>query len=191
MNFLKKYYSQLIFLIIGILAGFFISRLPIEFDTKTNWIQLANFFLTIVLALYLEFVVRPSISNNRNEKDLLIDQLKEIKEKVNNNHEYYLSIRESNPLDQNTKNEILSKLRGISNLINLLKQTDEYCVTTKRSVVSQKVFKAYLEYKKALTGNKFNDDGFSYDRYYFNKHNTIYKSVMQAIIHGTIDVNKA
>jgi len=34
MKFFRAYSSQFIFLIIGILAGFFISRLPIKFEEK-------------------------------------------------------------------------------------------------------------------------------------------------------------
>src|SRR5260221_12464569 len=98
MRFLKKYYSQLLFLVIGILAGFFISRLPIQFEPKISWIALADFLLTILLAIYLEFVVRPSISNNRNEKDILIDQLKEIKKEITVVHEKYSLIRNTAPL---------------------------------------------------------------------------------------------
>jgi hypothetical protein len=190
MNFLRRYYSQLIFLIIGILAGFFISRLPITFEEKTNWVALANFFLTIGLAFYLEFVVRPSLSNNRNEKDILIDQLKELKGKVIEAHDSYLTKRNINPLTQNDKSDMIVKLRSISNLIDLLKQTDEYCKATKKTEISDKVFKNYLAYKKSLTGQNFNKPDFFYDRYYWNKHDSTYKGFMKGIMYAIIDINK-
>jgi len=97
MKFFRSYYSQLLFLLTGILIGFFISRLPIQFEPKVSWISLATFFLTLILALYLEFRVRPSLTNTRNEKDILIAEIKEIKAKVHSINALYTAIRNQNP----------------------------------------------------------------------------------------------
>ncbi len=190
MNFLRRYYSQLLFLIIGILIGFFISRLPIQFEAKTNWIAFANFFLTILLALYLEFVVRPSFSNNRNEKDLLIDQLNDIRKEIVSIHEKYSETRKKIPIPSEDKNEIVTKFRSFSNLIDMLKQSDEYCSITRKSEMSDNIFKLYLEYKKSLTGHGFNKEAFSYDRLYWKNSETQYKNLLTCIMHSIIDVNK-
>lgn len=191
MKFLRKYYSQIMFLIIGFIIGFFITRLPIKFEEKTNWVSLASFFLTILLAIYLEFIVRPSFSNNRSEKDILIDQLKDIRLEVSNLQSSYINVRDQTPLKPESKQELIAKLRGISNLIDLLKQTDEYCSITRQTEISENIFKEYLAYKKSLTGYKFDKATFYFDRLYWNKCENAYKNLMKATIHSVIDINKA
>lgn len=190
MKFLRKYFSQLIFLVIGLLAGFFISWLPIEFEEKINKIGLFNLMLTLLLALYLEFKVRPSFSNNRNEKDILIDQLKEIKEKAIELHDSYIELRDEQPLTGESKSKLLQGFRILSNNIDLFKQADEYCTITKKTQISDAIVKHYLTYKKSLTGHSFNDSAFHYDRLYWTKQEQSYKSLIKSIILSVIDVNK-
>jgi len=191
MPLLRKYYSQLIFLFVGILVGFSISRLPIQFDDKISPIALATFFLTIVLALYLEYKVRPSLSNTRNEKDILIESISDIKEKLNELHALYMSVRELNPLPEEKQTEILTKLREVSNLISLLKSADKYCKTYQRLAVPDKIIKAYLKYKKSLTGNKFKDPNFTFDRLDWKTQENAYRQHMTALNESIFDYNKA
>lgn len=191
MQFLRKYYSQLIFLIIGLLVGFFISRLPIKFEDKISPIALATFFLTILLALYLEFKVRPSLSNTRNEKNILIEHINDIKVKLNDVHNLYISARDHNPVTQQEQTDLLSKLRELSNLISLLKSVDEYCETYQNLLVSEKIIKGYLNYKKALTGKKFNDPNFFFDRLNWKTQENAYRQQMKTLMESVIDINKA
>ena len=192
MNFLKKHSSRLIFLVIGILIGFFISRLPIKFEEKISWIALANFFLTVALATYLEFVVRPSFTNNRHEKDFLIEQLNDIRARIVILNKLYIEVREQVPLLQESKSKILIELREISNQIDLLKHTDKYLPRLPRkAIMSDSIFKAYLDYKKMLTGYNFNDTGFSYDRQYWMKANNKFKEATKLLVRTVIDINSA
>lgn len=190
MEFLRRHYLSVLFFIIGTIIGFFINRLPLEFEPKTNWVSLASFFLTIALAIYLEFVVRPSFSNNRNEKDLLIDQLKAIQKDLRLLQDGYENMRNTQLLASNLKSDIVSRLRNISNQIDLLTQTDELCTITRSNEISEKVFKYYLLYKRSLTGYGFDKPDFSYDRRYWNKHETAFKNFTKAILHAIIEINK-
>lgn len=191
MNFLKKYYSQLLFSFVGMLAGFFITRLPIRFDETISWIGLANFFLTIILAIYLEFVVRPSLNNNRNEKDFLIEQLKDMRSTVNDIQEHYIDVRTHNPLNPDDKSVMISKLRIVSNQIDLFKYSDERCSISRSTEMSTAIFKAYLIYKKSLTGYQFDKGSFFFDRLYWNKHENSFQHLAKLIMHTIIDINKA
>jgi hypothetical protein len=191
MRFLRRYYSQILFLLIGALTGFFISRLPIHFEDKISWIALANFLLTILLAVYLEFVVRPSFTNTRNEKDILIDQLKEVRKEIALLHEQYTLERGHNPLPAQIKSEILIKFRSVSNSIDLLRHTDEHCSTTIDTKLSQSLFASYLTYKKALTGKNFNSSHFYFDRLFWKDQERAYNTVIKLIMHSILDVNKA
>ena len=191
MNFLRKYFSQLIFLLIGFLAGFFVSRLPITFDEKISPIAFATFFLTILLALYLEFKVRPSLTNTRNEKDILIDLLTDVKAKLSEINDLYMTSRAHNPVPIEEQTDILSKLRDLSNTIALLKSTDEYCKMYQKLKISNRVVVVYLAYKKAITGNKFNEPNFSFDRLHWKSQEQTYRQHMKVIMESIIDINKA
>jgi hypothetical protein len=189
MNFLRKYYSQIIFLFIGFLVGLIINRLPIQFEQKTSWVPFANFFLTILIAVYLEFVVRPSFSNNRNEKDILIDQLKEIQKSVTGIQQLYEQLRKA-VLTSEDKSQLIQKLRSLSNEIDFLKTSDQHCTITKNKKIIKPLFGSYIGYKKALTGNGFDKDGFSYDRLYWKEQEGSFKGLIKAVIHSIIDINK-
>jgi hypothetical protein len=191
MSFLRKYYSQLFFLCIGLLAGFFVSRLPIKFEEKISPIAAATFILTILLALYLEFKVRPSLSSTRNEKDILIDAIKDIKSKLGELHVLYLAVRETSPVVLEKQSEVLAKLRELSNLIALLKEADGYCGMYQRLAVPDKIFKAYIKYKKALTGKKFNDPNFAFDRLNWMAQENAYRQHMMVLNESIFDYNKA
>lgn len=191
MKFLRRYYSQSLFLLIGVLIGFFISRLPIEFEERISWISLATFFLTIILALYLEFAVRPSLTNTRNEKDILIDEIKEIKAKVQTVHAFYTENRSHNPLDLDIKTELLSKIRELSNQIDLVRKTDEYCKSFRRLSLSGRLFIAYVSYKKELTGRKFNEPAFIFDRLFWKEQDAAFRTLQRTCMECIIDINRA
>lgn len=191
MRFLRRYYSQSLFLFIGVLIGFFISRIPIKFEEKISWISLATFFLTIILALYLEFVVRPSLTNTRNEKDILIDEIKEIKNKVQAVHTFYVGNRGHNPLEPEKKTELLTKIRELSNQIQLVRQTDDYCTNFRSLGLSDKLIAPYLAYKREITGRKFNDADFFFDRLYWKGQEAAFRTMQRICMECIIDINKA
>jgi hypothetical protein len=191
MKFLRSFYSQLLFLFMGILIGFFITRLPIQFDPTISWISLATFFLTIILALYLEFRVRPSLTNTRNEKDILITEIKEIKAKVHGINDLYTAIRGQNPLEPEKKSELLGKIRELANQIQLVRQTDEYCKTFRHSHISERLIAVYITYKKSLTSRRFDEANFSFDRVYWSSQEQAFRKMMEISMQCIIDINKS
>jgi hypothetical protein len=190
MKFIRKYYPLFLFFLTGLILGFFISRLPLEFEPKTNWVSLASFFLTIALAIYLEFVVRPSFSNNRIEKDLIINQLKEIRTKIDELNTIYVTAREASLLSQEIKYDIVQRFRFISNQIDFLQQTIELCELSNGSNLSSLVFQPYAGYKRQLTGFGFDKPNFFYDRLHWIKHEKSYKKFIKATMQAIILVNK-
>lgn len=191
MNFLKNRYSQILCLIIGALSGFFFYHIrAVQFEDKISWISFATFLLTIVLALYLEFRVRPSISNDRVEKDLVIDQLKVVREAASAVHDYYTTLKSQIPVDPASKTELVRKMRNISNEIDLLKQTVEHCQTTKKSTMPKSIFGAFIQYKRAVTGFKFDEASFSYNSEFWSKTDSKYKNLRMIVQHAIIDINR-
>jgi hypothetical protein len=190
MEFLRKYYSQLIAAILGILVGFFIALFSRSyFDEKINPVALASLLLTIGIALYLEFFVRPNLSNTRNEKDLFIEQLKEMKVSALAIHEYYNEVvgREVSAAD---KKKFLIQFRTLSLQISALKDLIEYSRTKQTGGHCEALFDAYLDYKKLITGSDFLNDNFKFDAKAYNKHTQAYNAVVTEIFHFIVDVNK-
>lgn len=190
MKFLKKYYSQIITCLLGGLTGFFIAvTWKLHFEEKVNPIAVASLILTIIIALYLEFSVRPSISNTRTEKDLLIDQLKEIKVLVSGIQELYHQVH-STIIAIDNKKLILTKFRMLSNSIQGLKDIIEYSGAKPNGSNCQGLLSTYIKYKQALTGDKFGNSNFQYDKKNFSKHGKAYQDLNSCIQHFIIDVNK-
>lgn len=191
MIFLKRYASKIILFIAGVLVGFFISRLPLQFEEKINSIQFANLILTILLVAYVEFVVRPGINDKRNEKDLLIEQLGEIKKSLSGIHDFYLQLRFKTFLSPDDKSAMILKFREFSNNIDLLRQMDSACKKTQGLKLYEKNFSAYLDSKKALTGNKFDDDDFCYEKKTWSAHTAAIRNNFGIIVTTIIEVNKS
>jgi hypothetical protein len=191
MKFLKTFYRQIIFLLIGLLSGFLISRFShIHFEEKINPIAFASLILTILLAIYLEFAVRPSLTNSRNEKDIIIDQLKEIRSSCSEVHSQYEKIHNLRNIPQEERSELLSRFRLLSNHIDFLNDIIKYSKIKPVGAISKEISSKYFKYKKSLTGFGFDKENFFFDRIYFSKHESAYKELSKAIMHLIIDVNK-
>ncbi len=173
------------------LIGFLISRLPLQFEEKINSIQFANLILTILLVVYVEFVVRPGINDKRNEKDLLIEQIGEIKKSLSGIHDFYLKLRLKTFLSPDDKSAMILKFREFSNNIDLLRQMDSVCKRTQGLKLYEKNFSAYLDSKKALTGNKFDDDDFCYEKKTWSANTAAIRNNFGIIVTSIIEVNKS
>lgn len=188
---MKRYPISLIILICGILIGFFFERFSkVTFDDKINPIALAGLLLTILIALYLEFVVRPSLSNSRNEKDIIIEELKEIRKICTTIQSCYNRVQPHNPIPIEEKVELLQNFRTLSNQIEVLKDVVKYSriVSIEKNCTS--LFEAYLNYKKAFTGFDFDKKDFVYKKTNFSKHEMSYKNFDKQTMHFIFDVNK-
>lgn len=188
---MKRYSTYFIILICGILIGFFFERFSkVTFDDKINPIALAGLLLTIVIALYLEFVVRPSLSNSRNEKDIIIDELKEIRKICTNIQSCYNRVQSHAPISQEEKSELLQIFRTLSNQIEVLRDVVKYSKIKSIEENCKNLFSAYLKYKKSFTGFGFDRKDFYYDRVNYSKHEVSYKSFDKETMHFIFDVNK-
>ncbi len=173
------------------MIGFFFERFfKVTFDDKINPIALAGLLLTIVIAIYLEFVVRPSLSNSRNEKDIIIDELKEIRKICSEIHSFYNKIQSHVPIPYEEKTELLQIFRTLSNQIEVLLDVVKYSKIKSIEPNCTSLFLAYLKYKKSFTGYNFDKKDFAYDRINYSKHDVSFKSFDKETMHFIFDVNK-
>ncbi len=178
-------------LICGILIGFFFERFSkVTFDDKINPIALAGLLLTILIALYLEFVVRPSLSNSRNEKDIIIYELKETRKICITIQSCYNRVQSHNPISVEEKAELIQNFRTLSNQIEVLKDVVKYSKIKSLEANCKNLFDAYLKYKKAFTGFGFDKKDFAYSKMNYSKHEVSYKSFDKETMHFIFDVNK-
>jgi hypothetical protein len=192
MNFFRKYSRYIIATLIGFLAGFLLQKIfhPF-FDEKLDPIELAGIVLTIILALYVEFVIRPSFSNKESVRNVILQQVTTIKEQLIGIHQVFIASREKTPLPENEKMRIVSSFRTLSNEINFLKEIIEYSRIAPTQTRFQTIFKEYLKYKKNVTGFRFEDPTFSYDRKFFIKIDNSHKEFMKTLIHLIIELNQS
>ncbi len=190
LKFFKKYSLKINILLIGMLIGFFVERSTgIVFENKINPIALSSLILTIIIALYLEFVVRPSLSNSRNEKDILIGHLKDMRTFCQEIQSNYNKLSSQDFISSEDKTTLVLQFRILSNHIELLNDIVEYSQIKDLKNCSY-LFKLYLNYKKAFTGFGFDKKEFTYNKVYFSKRDFAYKAFDKALMHLIFDVNK-
>lgn len=188
---MKKYSGYLIILLVGALIGFFFERVTnTSFENKINPIALAGLLLTIIIALYLEFIVRPSLSNSRNEKDIIIEELKEIRKICTEIQSCYNRIQLLTPIPQEDKGLLILSFRSLSNQIELLRDVVKYSKIRSIDSNCEDLFSVYIKFKKSLTGFGFDKQDFSYDRTNYTKHDLASKTFDKKVMHLIFDVNK-
>lgn len=187
-----KYRNQLLFLFIGIEIGFFISRhAPFNFEDKINPVDFANLFLTLILAIVLALYIEPSTENSRVEKDLLIDQLKDVKSSAKEIHSLFVENFNQNPLIPQNKQKMVSGFRNISNQMDLFLNQAEY--SKSKFICNQKdeLKNQLFRYKKTLTGNTFNSASFTYSVSSFNRYEAQYLNFSKKINQLIIEINRS
>lgn len=71
--------KNIVLVIIGVLLGFlFCNYAFFEFEDKINLVDLANLFVTVVVALFLSVYIQDKQNKSQKEKDFLINEINEL-----------------------------------------------------------------------------------------------------------------
>ncbi len=191
MKYLKQYRNQLLFTLIGIFVGFFIERFThIDFKDKVDPISFANLILTLVIALLLALFIQPSNESARIEKNLHIEQLKEIKEIAKNIHNLFVLNYGIQPLNNDVKQSFISQFRNLSNQIDFFFSQTEFSKNENLSSQKKIIIDQLVKYKSAITGGSFNKNNFIFKSLPYNKYDNPYKNFSKKIIELIILGNK-
>src|SRR5215217_164590 len=120
MIFIRQFGVRIVFLLIGLILGIFIPMIPfLNFDNSINPIDVVNVVVTLILAITVAFFIEPMNEQTRAEKELLIEQLKEVKAESKSLHDNIISAYRQIPLLSQERFQILASLRSLSNQLYL------------------------------------------------------------------------
>ncbi len=192
MQYFHKYKFQIIFLLVGVQIGFFISRLPfINIEEKINVVDLLNLTVTITLAFLIAFYIEPKSQNNRIEKDIIIDNLKEIstccKAIFNSLATHYKEV----PLSEDNKNEMILKFKVLSNQIFSVRHQAEHCENLALTNGVNDLVSIYFEFKRRYTGFNFNSSTFKYNFVSLGSYQKSYLDTVKRIETLIFEVNRS
>ncbi len=192
MHFIRTYKGQILFLLIGVLGGFFVARIKtFVFDDTINPMDFANLILTLFLAILIGLYIEPTEESKRSEKEMLNDQLKEVKSASKEIHDLFVSHYSATPLETERKNEIKLLFRNLSNQMNLFLDQANHSkyslITRQEKDIKQKLFKL----KQTITGGQFEKSDFTFKKSHYNIYDNAFLSFSKEINHLMIDINKS
>lgn len=191
MRFFRVYGSHIITLLIGLLFGFFFWRYPyLMWESQINPMDFANLILTLILAWIIGFYIEPHNEERRVEKDLLIEQLKEVKIISKSIHDLLIENFHQNPLKESTKQKILNQLRNLSNQMQLFLDQSFHC--QQNHIVNRKIEiqEMYYVFKRSITGGNFQASTFTFSAISVQRYELSFRKFEKEVNNLILDVNR-
>lgn len=186
LKFLAKNKAQILFFLIGVTVGFTITLFPLSFVHDIDPLNMINILVTLLVALIVGLYLEPKNQDSRVEKDILISQLNEIKLLLREIQAGFQDVYDENPISEGFKSKLRKQLRSVSNLLYSFDETYNECGF---SYTKPTLTPAFINYKRTLTGNGFDNPSFKYDKaegYY----NASYLRLLREINSSIIKINK-
>ncbi len=192
MKFIRIYKVQILSILVGVIIGLLVNHLfKINFEDKVNPVDFANLFVTLILAIVIAFYVEPSNESVRVEKDLLIEQLKDLKSSVKDIHSLFVLFYDEAPLQNVNKQKFITSFRSTSNQLDLFINQMNHCNNNLSAVEETELKNTFFRYKKTLTGGNFNSLTFTFSSASEVKYETLYLNLTKKINHLILDINKS
>lgn len=151
-----KYLYILLLLILGLVCGLFISDIPyLTFKRELSLGEIANFTLTLFIAIYIPFFLNKKINNKRIEKDILIQACDKINNELSELQKliepFYVSQK---AITKDLSTIILLRTRRISNMLDrLINNTTQYKNNKAVKDITDTLVKNQTSYWSDLTLN--------------------------------------
>lgn len=162
---MRRLYSLLIallFFAIGLCTGYFGRQLlTIEFKKEFGLSDLLSFVTTIAIGLIVGNYLQQRYSNARVEKDLLIEDIKDVVRFTQDVRNIYWDCFHKQQISPDARVSMLAVLRNIANALTQLEKSLNDCKKTVGTLSIQAIKESYYEYKAVLTGGNFPKEPYS------------------------------
>ena len=146
--------GTLILLSLGIFLGMIIQlEQPVVIDNKIRYSELLNWITTIVIGIWVGFVLKNQFENNKTVKGYLFDDLKKISSEIIDLKEYIQAIQGSDSFVEEQRRNINSKINSIDKKITVFCSFFEDCFGKKCDSLNNDLIKRYNEFNRAITGD--------------------------------------
>jgi hypothetical protein len=189
MTWLKGVFCVLGGLVAGFLVGHF-SRAFLSLDLKkeVSVADIFNFLTAVVIALLLQNIVQKRYSNERIEKDLLIENIKEVILVFKDTRTLFISVYNMKRIPLDDSKAIMGLLRNLANSLRSLEVCLKECSIEVETTRLEELKRLYFEYKRILTGGTFPSKPYSGE--IFNEEETIYSELYSKLQLLIFNVNR-
>ena len=124
-------------------------------DNTINTLSFISLLVTISIAVFVPFLIKKAIDDNRGIKLLIIEEIKELIIIVEKNHKVVSDLYSQNTNIENThRDDIRENFFDTELKIDSLKSQLEVSYPSKNKI-QKGIFEDYLAYKQFLTDSKF------------------------------------
>lgn len=126
-----------------------------EIDNKINTLDFISLLITICIALFVPFLIKKAIDDNRGIKSLLIDEVKELICLVEENHKIISGLySQSTTIENKHRDAVRENFFDAELKLDSIRSQLEISYSSKKDF-SEKVFNHSIKYKQFLTDSKF------------------------------------
>ncbi len=126
-----------------------------EIDNKINTLDFISLLITICIALFVPFLIKKVIDDNRGIKSLLIDEVKELICLVEENHKIISELySQSTTIEGEHRDAVRENFFDAELKLDSIRSQLEISYSSKKDF-SEKIFDHSIKYKQFLTDSKF------------------------------------
>jgi hypothetical protein len=186
-----KYLISIAFLVVGIILGLVIPEIiKINFSKGISPGELIDIFLTLFVAIIIPIYIKSNLQNRRIEKDILIEQAKEVRNYLDQIREIVTDCYHGNSIQLENQKSINKLIRKLSNSINSLNDELCYCKMKLDKCSNDCFFQTFVEYKKTVTGQNYGSPKYAYSDKTYKDQEQIHDKFKKLINRLIIQINR-
>ena len=161
---IKHIIIGIILFIFGVLIGMGLNHYyPLfEFKDKIDIIQLSTLVVTIFLAVYVPLFLEWNMHNKRSEKDVIIQKIEALQVTIRTVNQKVSECIQKQTVSKANSYQLINLFTTISNELDTIITLTEYCENNKFKDDFEKIKDYRYQYKKIVTGGKFQEKDFKY-----------------------------
>lgn len=140
--------------IAGCLSGLLIrQKLPVKFKDELDLLPLIQIGATLIIALLLTHYARQRADEQRVEKEIIIEQLRDCQTKAREIISEFSSCCDEGKTETKQQRELLHLMRELSNLLSIVRKAIEYFGSQAQLVRQwRNIEQSYYSFKPRVTG---------------------------------------
>ena len=156
-----------IVLIGGIFLGIAIqSKQPIEIDHKIRYSEILNWSLTIIVGIWVGYILKNQFENNKTVKSYLIDDIKKISIEIGLIKQFCYTFKDASVYSEEERREINGKINIADKNLTVFCQFFGDCYKNQHKDIPEGITKSFVAFNRKVTGDGFYDNPIS--RQYFD-----------------------
>lgn len=162
-----------------------------EIENKINTLDFISLLITICIALFVPFLIKKAIDDNRGIKSLLIDEVKELICLVEENHKIISGLYSQSTIIENKHRDTVRENFFDAELkLDSIRSQLEISYPSKKDF-SEKIFSNSIKYKQFLTDSKFMMSSYTQvDHDFYREEKNAFAAFQKALMSQIHEIHK-